>query len=184
MTPKRVIILIISGILLAALITVAYALVWVWIRSSNQALTDQPSLKPLEAPGPRPTPKDAVPAGGAGPAPESKEAAARLINPVEPTDDAVARGENLYMVHCVTCHGATGRGNGIVGEKLRIPPANLVLKYVQEQPDGELYFTLTNGGSAMPAFDDALTPLERWHIISFVKKRLPDIGEVSAADDF
>jgi len=42
-------------------------------------------------------------------------------------DDAVARGRELYLEYCGSCHGLTGEGDGPVAHSLTTPPANLRL---------------------------------------------------------
>ena len=34
-------------------------------------------------------------------------------------------GATLYHIHCASCHGESGRGDGLVGKALRTPPADL-----------------------------------------------------------
>jgi mono/diheme cytochrome c family protein len=36
-------------------------------------------------------------------------------------------GATLYHTHCASCHGESGRGDGMVGAALRTPPADLTL---------------------------------------------------------
>ena len=36
-----------------------------------------------------------------------------------------SRGERLFDLHCASCHGHEGRGDGVVAEALREPPADL-----------------------------------------------------------
>jgi mono/diheme cytochrome c family protein len=54
----------------------------------------------------------ALPAVGQAPAPT-------------PVDEEVARGEILYRVHCASCHGKSGEGDGPMAEVLRVGPADL-----------------------------------------------------------
>jgi mono/diheme cytochrome c family protein len=42
-----------------------------------------------------------------------------------PGDPELARGEVLYRMHCASCHGKQGRGDGPVAEDLRVRPADL-----------------------------------------------------------
>jgi mono/diheme cytochrome c family protein len=41
----------------------------------------------------------------------------------EPGD--VERGSTLFRIHCASCHGTGGEGDGPVAEALRVPPADL-----------------------------------------------------------
>jgi cytochrome c5 len=94
-----------------------------------------------------------------------------LHNPV-PTDNAsIARGQKIYQSMCTACHGSTGLGDGPVATNLKPPPANLQIHMRDGHPDGFLYNWITNGvsGSAMPAFGNSLTELERWDVINFIR---------------
>jgi len=51
-----------------------------------------------------------------------------------PSTGAGDQGSRLFRVHCATCHGATGRGNGPLAEQLRRIPPDLT------------QFTRRNGG--------------------------------------
>jgi mono/diheme cytochrome c family protein len=41
------------------------------------------------------------------------------------TDRELARGEVLYRVHCASCHGKEGEGDGPIAEVLRVRPTDL-----------------------------------------------------------
>jgi hypothetical protein len=57
-----------------------------------------------------------------------------------------------------------------VGEKfVEKAPVDLNDPYTQDQADGSLFFTLTRGRAKMPFYRDALSPLERWDVINYVK---------------
>jgi mono/diheme cytochrome c family protein len=62
----------------------------------------------------------------APPTPGSRDLVAMPV-PVPPPADATPseRGRHLYALHCATCHGPTGRGDGPSGPALLYPPADL-----------------------------------------------------------
>jgi mono/diheme cytochrome c family protein len=100
-----------------------------------------------------------------------KDAAAVLPNPVPMSAASVARGEELYAITCLVCHGAEGLGDGPVGLKFDTKaPVDLNEDYTQDQADGSLFFTLTRGRALMPFYRDALNVEERWHVINYVKQ--------------
>ena len=39
--------------------------------------------------------------------------------------DRISRGELAYRVHCASCHGSGGQGNGALAEQLKVEPADL-----------------------------------------------------------
>ena len=97
---------------------------------------------------------------------------ARLQNPVEPDEASLARGQELYDTVCAVCHGSTGSGDGPVGQKFIARPFDLRIDYVRQKPDGELFYTITNGSVVMPFYRDTLTPMERWDVVNYVKRGL------------
>ena len=47
---------------------------------------------------------------------------------------------------------------------------DLTEDYTQDQADGQLFFTLTRGREIMPFYRDALSPMERWDVVNYVKQ--------------
>lgn len=143
-------------------------------------MQDQPSVKPQETEVP-PAPEGAVPVSGNEPVPITQEVAAilrgrvesaRLENPVPADGESLARGKALFESACAVCHGTNGAGDGPVGQKFIAKPFDLRIDYVQNKPDGELFFTITNGGVVMPFYRDALSPRERWDVVNYLKRGL------------
>jgi len=59
-----------------------------------------------------------------------------------------------------------------VGKKY-IPPTDLTMDYVQNKPDGDIYYTITNGGLAvMPSYGDSVPKMKRWDMINYIKHGL------------
>jgi putative copper export protein/mono/diheme cytochrome c family protein len=90
---------------------------------------------------------------------------------------AIARGAELYPVHCAACHGAQGRGDGPAAKSLPIPPADLTASHLWAHSDGELFWWLAQGiaapqgGLAMPGFAERLSEDDRWALIDYVRAR-------------
>jgi mono/diheme cytochrome c family protein len=151
----------------------------VWAFPWDQDMVDQPSAKPQESPAPV-APPGSVPIQGGEtvPAPateqamsDAKDAAAAIPNPVTATDESLNRGAYFYEINCRVCHGKDGRGTGPVGKKfVTKSPVDLNEDYTQDQADGQLFFTLTRGRALMPFYRDALSPMERWDVINYVKQ--------------
>lgn len=87
----------------------------------------------------------------------------------EPPPAEAGRGKALFLAHCASCHGATGRGDGAAGTGLTPPPADLTriaarrngvwpLLEVMSIIDG--YTQATEPRPGMPVID-ALTEGER-----------------------
>lgn len=91
-------------------------------------------------------------------------------NPVPPDEVSIARGENLFAINCVMCHGITGEGNGQIAALLENQPANLTQDIVQSKSDGSLFLTLTNGVTdRMPPMIENLTVRDRWDVVNYLR---------------
>src|SRR5713226_5064470 len=88
-------------------------------------------------------------AQGAGPwvAPESEKA---KKNPLPSDKKASEQGEKVAKVNCVSCHGDKGKGNGPAAVALNPKPADWTSKRVQDMPDGEIFWKVSNGRGPMP----------------------------------
>ena len=124
-------------------------------------------------------PERSVPISGAE-EPLTAASIATLQNPLRPTPDNLARAADLFRVNCQPCHGAQGKGDGIVSTYFKNAsqthpdvrqPADYTSATVRARSDGELYHTVTNGlnptsvGAGMPPFGGLLTPQERWLLV-------------------
>ena len=98
------------------------------------------------------------------------EAGRTLMNPIPMSPESLARGAQMYKVHCLVCHGEQGRGDGPVGRKFVPQPMELNLDYVQLQPDGQLFYTISHGSIAMPFYRQALLAEDRWNLVNYVKE--------------
>jgi copper transport protein len=99
-----------------------------------------------------------------------------LVNPIPPNAGSVAEGKQYYTTLCVPCHGETGKGDGPVGLTLNPRPADLSLHAVPGvHTDGKLFEWISDGypGSVMPAFGQALTDEQRWHIVNYLRTLAP-----------
>ncbi len=144
----------------------------------DKDMQDQPSLKPQDSQ--VSINRSSVPVGGKDryPPPEdiielvqARLAAGRtLVNPEPKSPESLARGRQMYELHCLVCHGAQGRGDGPVGRKFVPQPMELNLDYVQLQPDGQLFYTISHGSIAMPFYRQAILPEDRWHLVNFIKE--------------
>lgn len=134
----------------------------------DRNMYDNPAFKPQEEPVRLP-PKDSVPATGRERIPRLAEAA-KLKNPVEPTEWALLKGKELFGIYCVPCHGDSGKGDGPVGKKYVPTPADLRPgSHGARHSDGELFVFISAGSGGMPAFRADLTPTERWRIVAFLR---------------
>lgn len=144
----------------------------------DKDMQDQPSVKsqeslvegirssvPVGAQEGYPPPKDTIELVRA------RLAAGRTLeNPAAKSPESLARGREMYELHCLVCHGEQGRGNGPVGLKFVPQPMELNLDYVQLQPDGQIFYTISHGSIAMPAYRQSMPVEDRWHLVNFIKE--------------
>jgi mono/diheme cytochrome c family protein len=98
------------------------------------------------------------------------------VNPIPPNSESVAAGQAVFTVHCVPCHGETGKGDGPLGVVLNPRPADLSLHAVPGvHTDAQLYEWITDGfpGSAMPAWKSRLSDTDRWNLVNFIRTLAP-----------
>jgi len=89
--------------------------------------------------------------------------------PPYPLDaQAAARGRAIFAIHCVSCHGAEGKGDGRISDKFPQAP-NLRHISICKRSDGFIYGTLTAGGRAMPIMREGTTSRDRWDLVAFVR---------------
>jgi len=105
-------------------------------------------------------------------------------NPVPSDEVSIARGAELYSIHCQMCHGDAGQGNGTISAFLvKKKPADLTSDLVQSKTDGSMFLTISNGifnpnnslfpdvefSGQMPPLNENLTVRERWDVVNFLR---------------
>ena len=117
-------------------------------------------------------PAGVVPRGGELIIPkEQRDIAAKAPNPVRMSAASVAIGREHFTTFCTPCHGAEGKGGvtGPVATKF-IPPPDLTNPELQRQrTDGYWHSYIVAGGAVMPAYGEALSSQEAWHIVNFLR---------------
>ena len=55
------------------------------------------------------------------------DAAAKKANPVKSSSESVSAGKALWSQHCSSCHGKTGKGDGVQGSPAKNPTRRFVI---------------------------------------------------------
>jgi len=138
----------------------------------------QPSFDDQEMP--LPVPARSIPVDGAAYLPGMGEP----VNPVPADEISVARGAELYQIHCKMCHGEGAQGDGTVAAFLvKKKPADLTSEAVQSKSDGNWFLTISNGiwnpnntlfpevqfSGQMPPLNENLSIRERWDVVNYLR---------------
>ncbi|MFN3841425.1 MAG: c-type cytochrome [Cyclobacteriaceae bacterium] len=101
------------------------------------------------------------------PVPEKYE---KMKNPVKADDEAIKAGKALWVKHCQSCHGKTGKGDGTKAAQLETPMEDFTTGAVQNQSDGALFYKTLEGRDEMPSFKKKIPDEEEiWQLVVFVK---------------
>lgn len=101
---------------------------------------------------------------------EQREKAKEIKNPVASDEASLEEGRKLYALHCASCHGPQGKGDG--GMALSGgTPSNLVdEKWDYGGSDGEIFVVIRDGVSNdMEGYKERLSEKQIWHIINYLR---------------
>ncbi len=102
---------------------------------------------------------------------QSAPDAASLKNPIAATPDTLAKGQQLYLRHCASCHGRTGQG-GPGNDLIPAAPSLLGEKWDHGSSDGEIFTNIKNGVAPdfnMVPFKDKLKDDEIWTVVGYIR---------------
>ena len=88
-----------------------------------------------------------------------------MKNPVK----GVGNAKKSVETNCVSCHGASGKGDGPAAAALPPPkPADWTSAKIQAESAGELFWKISNGRGAMPPWKH-LPDKERWELVNYIR---------------
>jgi len=117
---------------------------------------------------PLPLPANSVPVQGAA----YVAGLGAPVNPVPADEVSLARGKQLYDLHCALCHGAEGNGKGPFAVYLTPRrPANLLQGNAKNNSDGAIFMVISNGvaGTMPPLKENLPTPRQRWDVVNYLR---------------
>ena len=91
-------------------------------------------------------------------------------NPIPADLDSVARGLNVYLANCASCHGTNGAGDGPTAVGM-LPAPGPLKDVVQSSSDAQLVYIVNTGvsGTRMPAFATTLSENDRWDLVNYLR---------------
>jgi mono/diheme cytochrome c family protein len=91
-------------------------------------------------------------------------------NPISADQTSLQRGNELFQINCVVCHGTGGKGDGPIASKLLNKPFDLTSFPIHSITDGGIFFVISTGvPGKMPALNENLTVRERWDVVNYVR---------------
>jgi mono/diheme cytochrome c family protein len=99
--------------------------------------------------------------------------AAKLVNPVKPTDTSIAAGKKIYETQCATCHGPSGKGDGKMAASITgAKPSDLTdPTWKHGSSDGEIFTLIKDGskGTGMRGYGSRLKPNDIWSVVNYIR---------------
>jgi mono/diheme cytochrome c family protein len=94
----------------------------------------------------------------------------KMKNPYADVQDTEQIGKELYMVHCKSCHGSKGKGDGKKANTLETLVPDITTSDFKSQTDGQLYYKTYIGKDDMPGFEKKIKDNEdQWLLINYLK---------------
>jgi mono/diheme cytochrome c family protein len=95
---------------------------------------------------------------------------AKLANPEKSSATSIAEGKTLWTMHCASCHGKTGLGDGTKAAQLETTPPDFTKAAFQGQTDGSLFYKTSEGRGDMPGFKKKIAEQEDiWNLVNFMR---------------
>jgi mono/diheme cytochrome c family protein len=107
--------------------------------------------------------------------------AARVNNPIPPTDENLIDGLKIYTMNCALCHGGLDRQPSVLGKSF-YPPAPSLILYPIDDPEWRIFYAVRTGirYTGMPAWEKVLSESDTWKVTAFltrVEKLSPAVQE-------
>jgi mono/diheme cytochrome c family protein len=95
---------------------------------------------------------------------------AKMANPVKSDKATIATGKGLWSLHCASCHGKAGLGDGNKAAQLKTQPQDMSKSDAQSQSDGALFYKISEGRDDMPSFKKKIPDAEDiWSLVNYVR---------------
>jgi mono/diheme cytochrome c family protein len=96
--------------------------------------------------------------------------AAALASPgSSATPELLDRGRERFLIFCSPCHGASGRGDGLVVSRGFPAPPSYHQERLRGAPFEHIVSVITNGTGLMHSYADRVPPEDRWAVAHYVR---------------
>lgn len=94
----------------------------------------------------------------------------KMANPVKSDATSIANGKELYNQHCQSCHGKKGKGDGPKAAQLDTESGDFTKADFQKQPDGALFYKITEGRKDMPTYKKKIPEADDvWAVVNYIR---------------
>ena len=95
----------------------------------------------------------------------------KMVNPTDADNSSLSNGKQLYTLHCKSCHGKYGEGDGPKAANLKTDCGDFTSEDFQEQSDGSLFYKTKFGRDEMPTFEKKITDDEDlWDLVNYLRE--------------
>ncbi|HEX2970082.1 MAG TPA: c-type cytochrome [Bacteroidales bacterium] len=92
-----------------------------------------------------------------------------MKNPVAMNDASTKSGATMYNKFCASCHGKTGKGDGVKARALKTFPGDFTAAEYQKQTDGEFFYKTKFGRGEMPKYEGKATDNDIWNMVNYMR---------------
>ena len=107
----------------------------------------------------------------------------KITNPIPADEVSIALGKEIFSRECVSCHGATGKGDGSAANALSKKVSDLTNPKMWRQTDGALFYKTKIGRRPMPSYKELLMEDEIWHVVNYMRTLAPKGNELEQETD-
>jgi len=101
-------------------------------------------------------------------------------NPVEPTEQNIAAGAQLYLDHCAGCHGVPSNPDSAFARSFN-PPVPEFFKDTPDMSDSQNFYLIQHGirWTGMPAWSNTFSDSQIWQLVTFLAnvEKLPPAAQ-------
>jgi len=94
----------------------------------------------------------------------------KMENPVKADAASLKDGKKLYNLHCKSCHGKEGLGDGTKAAQLDTPAGDFTADLFIDQTDGAIFYKSKFGRDEMPNYEKKIPYDEDiWAIVNWMR---------------
>ena len=95
--------------------------------------------------------------------------APKIANPIQPTEQNLVDGAEIYAFKCAQCHGDPAHPKSPLAETLNPPPPQFMVDR-PDMPENQNYYITVHGVrlTGMPGWKNALTDDQIWKVVTFL----------------